>query len=154
MTLVCILAGGCTSRWAESSRSGRQSVGSHAARAREYGLGLYATAPGTPPFADGLPGYLVTATGEFFDYDGEGRPPPDTPRRPAVAAGYIDTTGRFTHVFRYLDEETFRYNTRKTDDGARFQRAAGNIVGKRLTYGELIGKVSKKPLTAFSGQAG
>jgi len=75
-----------------------------AARAQEYGLGLYATAPGTPPFADGLPGYLVTAIGDFFDYDGEGRPPSDTPRRPAVAAGYIDTTGRFTHVFRYLDE--------------------------------------------------
>lgn len=75
-----------------------------AARAREYGLGLYATAPGTPPYADGLPGYLITAIGDFFDYDGEGRPPADTPRRPAVAAGYIDTTGRFTHVFRYLDE--------------------------------------------------
>ncbi len=75
-----------------------------AARAAEYGLGLYATAPGTPPFADGLPGYLITAIGDFFDYDGEGRPPPDTPRRPAVSAGYVDTTGRFTYTFRFLDE--------------------------------------------------
>ena len=24
------------------------------------------------------------------------------------------------HLFRYLDEETFRYNTRKADDGVRF----------------------------------
>ena len=48
------------------------------------------------------------------------------------------------HLFRYLDEETFRYNTRKTDDGSRFQRAAGNIVGKRLTYAQLIG-VSTRP---------
>ncbi|MFQ5472034.1 MAG: hypothetical protein ACE5FA_04010 [Dehalococcoidia bacterium] len=75
-----------------------------AARAAELGLGLYATAPGTPPYSDGLPGFLITATGDFFDYDGEGRPPPDTPRRPAVAAGYVDTAGRFTWVMRFLDE--------------------------------------------------
>ncbi len=74
-----------------------------AARAAELGLGLYATAPGTPPFSDGLPGFLITAIGDFFDYDGEGRPPTDTPRRPAVAAGYVDTTGRFTWVMRFLD---------------------------------------------------
>ena len=43
------------------------------------------------------------------------------------------------HLFRYLDEETFRYNTRKTNDGVRFQHAAGNVVGKRLTYAQLIG---------------
>ena len=75
-----------------------------AARAAELGLGLYATAPGTPPFSDGLPGFLITAIGDFFDYDGEGRPPTDTPRRPAVAAGYVDTTGRFTWVMRFLDD--------------------------------------------------
>jgi len=74
-----------------------------AARASELGLGLYATAPGTPPFADGLPGFLITATGDFFDYDGEGRPPADTPRRPAVSAGYVDTLGRFTWVMRFLN---------------------------------------------------
>ena len=43
------------------------------------------------------------------------------------------------HLFRYLNEETFRYNTRKADDGGRFQRAAGSVVGKRLTYAQLIG---------------
>jgi ABC-type nitrate/sulfonate/bicarbonate transport system substrate-binding protein len=75
-----------------------------AARAAEYGLGLYATAPGTPPYTDGLPGYLITAIGEFYDYEGDDRPPPETPRRPAVAAGYVDTAGRFTYTFRYLDE--------------------------------------------------
>ncbi|MCH8813503.1 MAG: hypothetical protein IH957_00190 [Chloroflexi bacterium] len=76
-----------------------------AARAAELGLGLYATAPGTPPYSDGLPGFLITAIGDFFDYDGEGRPPADTPRRPAVAAGYVDTLGRFTWVMRFLDYE-------------------------------------------------
>jgi transposase-like protein len=43
------------------------------------------------------------------------------------------------HLFRYLDEETFRFNNRKMDDGMRFVRAALGIVGKRLKYNELIG---------------
>ena len=43
------------------------------------------------------------------------------------------------HLFRYLDEQAFRYNNRKTDDSTRFQRAARAIIGKRLTYAELTG---------------
>lgn len=43
------------------------------------------------------------------------------------------------HLFRYLDEETFRFNTRKTDDGSRFQGVVSGIAGKRLTYNQLIG---------------
>jgi transposase-like protein len=43
------------------------------------------------------------------------------------------------HLFRYLDEQTFRFNNRKTGDGGRFERAAGGIVGKRLMYRDLIG---------------
>jgi transposase-like protein len=45
------------------------------------------------------------------------------------------------HLFRYLDEETFRYNNRKDEDGdaGRFQVALSKVVGKRLTYDELIG---------------
>ena len=43
------------------------------------------------------------------------------------------------HLFRYLDEESFRYNTRKGGDADRFGKVAGGIVGKRLTYKELIG---------------
>lgn len=76
-----------------------------AARAAgEFGLGLYATAPGTPPYPDGLPGYFITAHGDFFDYDGdEDRPPPDTPRRPAVSIGFVDTQGRVTYAWRFTD---------------------------------------------------
>lgn len=44
------------------------------------------------------------------------------------------------HLFRYLDEQTFRFNTRKLSDGARFLRAAVGIVGKRVTYKSLIGE--------------
>lgn len=44
------------------------------------------------------------------------------------------------HLFRYLDEQVFRFNNRKTTDAARFLKAAANIIGKRLTYDELIAK--------------
>jgi len=43
------------------------------------------------------------------------------------------------HLFRYLDEQTFRYNQRKTDDFARFVAALATVVNRRLTYKRLIG---------------
>ena len=43
------------------------------------------------------------------------------------------------HLIRYVDEQVFRYNTRGDVDGGRFQRLAGRITGKRLTYEQLIG---------------
>jgi transposase-like protein len=43
------------------------------------------------------------------------------------------------HLFRYLDEQTFRFNNRKMTDGMRFLRAAAGIIGKRLTYAALTG---------------
>ncbi len=46
------------------------------------------------------------------------------------------------HLKRYLDEEVFRYNNRKTDDGGRFERVSGSIIGKRITYAELIGRTT------------
>jgi len=44
------------------------------------------------------------------------------------------------HLFRYLDEQTFRFNTRKGSDADRFVKAAAALTGKRLTFNELIGK--------------
>jgi transposase-like protein len=49
------------------------------------------------------------------------------------------------HLFRYLDEQVFRYNNRaKKDhfigDGDRFQMAMRHIAGRRVTYQELTGK--------------
>jgi transposase-like protein len=45
------------------------------------------------------------------------------------------------HLFRYLDEQSFRYNNRlDMNDGERFSLAISQIVGKRLTYAELTGK--------------
>jgi transposase-like protein len=45
------------------------------------------------------------------------------------------------HLFRYLDEETYRYNNRKEmNDYDRFELALSQITGKRLTYKHLTGK--------------
>jgi transposase-like protein len=49
------------------------------------------------------------------------------------------------HLFRYVDEQAFRFNNRATrdnplNDSDRFDAAVRQIVGKRLTYSELTGK--------------
>jgi len=44
------------------------------------------------------------------------------------------------HLFRYLDEQAFRYNNRKgVTPSDRFNLALMGIVGRRLTYKDLIG---------------
>jgi len=43
------------------------------------------------------------------------------------------------HLFRYVDEQAFRFNNRKLTDSERFDIVMGQIVGKRLTYDQLIG---------------
>jgi transposase-like protein len=46
------------------------------------------------------------------------------------------------HLYRYLDEQMFRFNNRKDlDDAGRFDMAVSQMVGKRLTFAELTGKV-------------
>jgi transposase-like protein len=55
------------------------------------------------------------------------------------------------HLFRYLDEQMFRYNNRKDADGNkltnsdRFQLALSQIAGKRLTFAEVTGKMAGSP---------
>jgi len=45
------------------------------------------------------------------------------------------------HLFRYLDEQSFRYNNRlDMNDFDRFKLAASQIVGKRLMWNDLTGK--------------
>ena len=51
------------------------------------------------------------------------------------------------HLFRYLDEQAFRYNNRKMEDGERFDIAVRHIVGKRLTWDRLTGKVESESPT-------
>jgi hypothetical protein len=42
------------------------------------------------------------------------------------------------HLFRYLDEQAFRFNERKDDDEGRFIKALSGVVGKTLKYAKLI----------------
>ncbi len=55
------------------------------------------------------------------------------------------------HLFRYVDEQAFRYNMRKDSlgdvisDYDRFKTAMSQIVGKRLTYKQLTGKEGEIP---------
>jgi transposase-like protein len=49
------------------------------------------------------------------------------------------------HLFRYLDEQVFRYNHRSTKekkitDADRFSLVVSKILGKRLTFRQLTGK--------------
>jgi hypothetical protein len=43
------------------------------------------------------------------------------------------------HLFRYLDEQAFRFNTRKVDDMFRFMRALHGVTGRRIMYRALTG---------------
>ena len=50
------------------------------------------------------------------------------------------------HLFRYLDEQAYRFNLRKLDDATRFVTALRSVVGKRLTFDGLTGKnLSESP---------
>jgi transposase-like protein len=53
------------------------------------------------------------------------------------------------HLFRYLDEQAFRFNNRATkdnpmNDADRFDALCSQIIGKRLTYANLTAKEDKK----------
>jgi transposase-like protein len=66
------------------------------------------------------------------------------------------------HLQAYVDEQVFRFNNRKDEnedpltDGDRFDAVMSKIVGKRITYAELIGKANPALLgsteTAGPGQ--
>ncbi|MBS1714589.1 MAG: IS1595 family transposase [Armatimonadetes bacterium] len=43
-------------------------------------------------------------------------------------------------LFRYVDEQVFRWNVRKMTDAERFATLASQVAGRRLTYRELTGK--------------
>jgi transposase-like protein len=54
------------------------------------------------------------------------------------------------HLFRYVDEQAFRYNHRKHADGSkfteqeRFDSLCDQIIGRRLTYKQLTGKEDQR----------
>ena len=61
-----------------------------------------------------------------------------------IAGSYVSVEP--FHLFRYLDEQVFRYNNRatkerKVTDADRFSMVVSKIFGKRLTFTQLTGKV-------------
>jgi len=46
------------------------------------------------------------------------------------------------HLFRYLDEQVFRFNTRKDNDLGRFVTVVARVSGRRLMYDALIGRAT------------
>jgi transposase-like protein len=44
------------------------------------------------------------------------------------------------HLFRYLDEQAFRFNERENTDSGRFLKGIIGIIGRRLQYAKLIGQ--------------
>ena len=46
------------------------------------------------------------------------------------------------HLQAYVIEQAYRFNERKDVDGGRFRKVLANVVGKRLTYQELITHVA------------
>ena len=64
-----------------------------------------------------------------------------------ISGTYV--SGEPFHLFRYLDEQSFRFNNSKDmNDGDRFRLALSQITGKRLSYGHLTGK-DREPDTAI-----
>ena len=50
------------------------------------------------------------------------------------------------HLFRYLDEQAWRFNNRKKmNDFDRFKLAASQVVGKQLTWNQVTGKAPDSP---------
>jgi len=43
------------------------------------------------------------------------------------------------HLYRYLDEEAFRYNERHDEDADRFRRVLESVSSKRLTWSQVTG---------------
>ena len=44
------------------------------------------------------------------------------------------------HLFRYVDEQAFRFNNREWTDAERFSFVCSQVAGRRLTWNRLTGK--------------
>lgn len=47
------------------------------------------------------------------------------------------------HLFRYLDEQAFRFNERTEKDGDRFRMTLQQVTGRRVTFDQLTGKTGE-----------
>ena len=51
----------------------------------------------------------------------------------AGAQGHVRVSVEPFHLFRYLDEQVFRFNNRKDDDAGRFAGVLASVTGRRVT---------------------
>jgi hypothetical protein len=58
------------------------------------------------------------------------------------------------HLFRCLDERSYRFNNRKLTDAERFDLAVRGIVGKRIMYDQLIGRAAEFSNGAWRNRLG
>lgn len=68
----------------------------------------------------------------------------------ALRGTYINIDSE--HLFRYLDEQTFRFNNRKTTDSVRFALVLHMVTGKRITYDQLIDNEKYKQLKLWGAR--
>jgi transposase-like protein len=55
------------------------------------------------------------------------------------------------HLYRYIDEQAFRFNKRHTTDVDRFVQLCSNVTGRRLTRNQLTGKNDVERLDSDAG---
>lgn len=87
------------------------------------------------------------ATGGMFDGEVEAD---ETLLKRSLKGTYVSVEP--LHLFRYVDEQDFRYNTRKDNDGGKvsksdpFHSVCKHVVGRRLTWNWLTGKTESATL--------
>ena len=47
------------------------------------------------------------------------------------------------HLFRYLDQQAYRFNNRKDNDAGRFAAVLAAVTGRRIMYRDLIAKAEQ-----------
>ncbi len=57
-----------------------------------------------------------------------------------IRGTYVDVAP--FHLGAYVDEEVFRFNERRDKDGGRFLSVLRSVVGRRIDYKTLTGKVA------------
>lgn len=67
----------------------------------------------------------------------------------AIGGTYVSVDA--PHLGRYVNEQVFRFNERKDNDSGRFAKVMPGVVGKRLTYKQLIGANTPENLTSSDG---
>jgi transposase-like protein len=123
-----------------------------------FGIMKEEIAPKTDVFTDALPSYASlnhVFNHQFIDHSeryAEGRVHTNGLEnfwslvKRSIKGTYIAVEPM--HLFRYIDEQAFRFNARKGTDAIRFADITTRVSGRRLTYKMLIGHLDDAGQTA------